>query len=176
MSTTIKITPAFIICLIFIVSACSYLHTIPSTTFTDPFQYCMAVGTIDSFDSRYTGLIMPESLVKEIISKGIVSADAPPEFQDNAIWRCMDNHVWVCIFGANIPCDKKADTSTSPSPEIKDYCKSNPNSDFLPAYVTGRLTVYEWKCASGKPEIGRQVLQVDSQGFPSNYWYQLSKK
>jgi hypothetical protein len=174
MSTTSKITPAFIICLTFIVCACSNLPTNPSTTFNDPFQYCAAVGTIDSYDSRYTGSKMPESLINGMISKGIVSADAPPEFKNNAIWRCMDNHVWICIFGANIPCDKKADTSTSPSSEIEDYCKSNPNNDFLPAYIIGRLTVYEWKCTSGNPEIGRQVLQVDSQGFPANYWYQLS--
>jgi hypothetical protein len=77
--------------------------------------------------------------------------------------------------GANIPCDGKADPSISPSSEIGDFCKSNQNNDFLPASVTGRLTIYEWRCSSGKPEIVRQVLQIDSQGYPANYWYQLSK-
>jgi hypothetical protein len=39
--------------------------------------------------------------------------------------------------------------------------------------VTGRATVYEWRCASGAPEVVRQVVEVDAQGFLKDIWYQI---
>jgi hypothetical protein len=144
--------------------------------YNDPFEYCTSVGTIDSPDARYTGPGMPDSIIKGMIEKGIITADAPSEFQKNAVWRCMNSHVWVCHFGANLPCLEKADTSKAPTSEMEDYCKANPNVDSIPAAVTGRATVYEWKCNSGKPEAIRQVFQVDPQGYLANFWYELMGK
>lgn len=143
------------------------------TTYDDPFAYCAAVGTIDSPDARYTGPKMPDSIVQGMIAKGIVSVDAPPDFQENAVWRCMNGHVWACHFGANLPCQEKADTSQTPTSEMDDFCKANPGTDVIPAAVTGRATVYEWKCNSTKPEVARQAFQVDSQGYLANFWYEL---
>src|SRR5689334_19596110 len=68
-------------------------------TYEDPFAYCTAVGTIDSSDARYTGPKLPDSVIQGLITKGIVSADAPADFQQNATWRCMQGHVWACHFG-----------------------------------------------------------------------------
>lgn len=145
-------------------------------TYTDPFAYCASVGTIDSPDARYIGSKMPDSIIEGMIAKGIVTADAPPEFQKNAVWRCMDAHVWACHFGANLPCLEKADTSKAVTSEMEDYCRTNPDVDNIPAAVTGRATVYEWKCTSGKPEVVRQVFQVDPQGYLANFWYELVSK
>jgi hypothetical protein len=33
-------------------------------TFTDPFAYCAAVGTVDAPDSRYTGPKVPEAVAQ----------------------------------------------------------------------------------------------------------------
>ena len=46
-------------------------------------------GTIDAPDARYTGPTMPDSVVQAMIAQDIVTADAPPDFQQNAVWRCM---------------------------------------------------------------------------------------
>ena len=143
---------------------------------SDPFAYCAAVGTIDAPDARYTGPQMPDSIVQGMIQQGIVSADAPPEFQKSAVWRCMNGQVWVCHFGANLPCQEKADVSKTPTPEMTDFCTANPAADVIPAAVTGRATVYEWKCSEGKPVVVQQVFQVDPQGFLANFWYELTAK
>ena len=143
------------------------------STYDDPFAYCAAVGTADAPDAPYTGVALPESIVQGMVQQGIVSADAPGEIQKNAVWRCMDGWVWVCHFGANLPCQEKADVSQVPSAAMQEFCTANPESEFIPAAVTGRATVYEWKCAGGEPQVVRQVLEVDPRGFLANFWYEL---
>lgn len=144
--------------------------------YNDPFAYCAAVGTVDMPDERYTGPKMPDSIVQGMIEQGIVSADAPLEFQQNAVWRCMNNSVWVCHFGANLPCQEKADTSQTPTPAMEDFCRTNTTVESIPAAVTGRATVYEWKCQDGKPEVVRQLFTVDPQGYLADFWYELTPK
>ncbi|GAB4528140.1 MAG: hypothetical protein Kow0063_04060 [Anaerolineae bacterium] len=145
------------------------------SSYDDPFAYCAAVGTIDTPDERYAGPEMPDSIIQGMVRQGIVSADAPPEFQQNAVWRCMNSSVWVCHFGANLPCQEKADTSQVPTSEMEDYCKANPTADAIPAAVTGRATVYEWRCQDGKPEVVRQLFESDPQGYLADFWYELAR-
>ena len=144
------------------------------STYSDPFAYCAAVGAIDAPDAQYDGPAMPDAIVQGMIQQGIVTADAPPDFQDNAVWRCMDGKVWVCHFGANLPCQEKADTSQQPTQEMQDFCQANPTADSIPAVVTGRATVYEWTCADGQPQAGRQLFQSDPQGYLADFWFELA--
>ena len=117
---------------------------------------------------------MPDAIVQGMVRQGIVTADAPPDFQDNAVWRCMDGQVWVCHFGANLPCLEKADTAQEPTPAMQEFCQANPGAEIIPAAVTGRATVYEWKCSDGQPEITRQVFHSDPQGYLSDFWVELA--
>jgi hypothetical protein len=143
------------------------------TTFNDPFSYCAAVGTIDAPDSRYVGPKVPESIARGLQAALQLSASAPLEFLINgSSWRCMDGKVYACTVGANLPCEEKADTSRTPSTPLTQYCQQNPDAD-IPAVVTGRATVYEWKCQNGAPTIVRQVFQPDARGFLSNIWYEI---
>lgn len=144
--------------------------------YDDPFDYCRAVGSVDSPDDRYVGPPMPDSIIKGLIQQGIIPTDSPPEFKINAVWRCMNGRVWVCHFGANLPCQEKADISETSTPKMEDFCKTNPATDIIPAYVTGRATVYEWKCNDGKPKVVRQVFHVDPRGYLSEFWHELSSK
>ena len=144
-------------------------------TYSDPFAYCVAVGTVDTPDARYTGDKMPDSILKGMNRQGIVSADAPVEFQKNAVWRCMDGKVWVCHFGANLPCQEKADTAQAPSTDMQVFCTVNKNAEVIPAAVTGRATVYEWKCSDGKPAVVKQVFEADAQGYLAEFWSELSQ-
>jgi putative hemolysin len=138
-------------------------------------EYCAAVGTIDTPDGRYDGANMPESLIQGMIQQRIVSPDAPPEFQRNAVWRCMDKSVWVCHFGANHPCQEKADTSQVPTSEVEEYCRVNPTADNIPAVVTGRATVYQWRCKNGVAKVVRQLFRKDPQGYLADFWHELKK-
>jgi hypothetical protein len=56
---------------------------------------------------------------------------------------------------------------------MSDFCKENPNTDFIPAFATGRETVYAWQCTNGTPTITREVVQPDARGFLKNIWYEI---
>lgn len=148
-----------------------------SATYTDPFAYCAAVRDMDRPDARYVGPDVPESVAQALKEASGAAADAPlAMFVSNSAWRCMNGQVYGCFVGANIPCWSKADTSRTPSAEAQEFCKQQPNADFIPAVATGRETVYTWRCTNGTPEIVEQVFQVDGRGFVVDFWYPLSPK
>ncbi len=146
------------------------------STYDDPFAYCAAVGAVDAPDERYTGAALPDAIIEGMVAQGILSADAPPEFAGNAVWRCMAGGVWFCHFGANLPCLEQADLSKTPSEAIQEFCTANPDAEVIPAAVTGRATVYEWACTDGEPEAVRQVFESDPQGYLGAFWYELEAK
>ena len=146
----------------------------PSASYSDPFAYCAAVVTVDAPDARYSGEKMPAAVLQGMIRQGIVSADAPAAFQKNAVWRCVDGQVWACHFGANLPREEHADTLQVPTAEMEDFCKNNRSADVIPAAVTGRATVYEWRCTDGKPAVVKQVFTSDAQGFIADFWFKLT--
>jgi Tol biopolymer transport system component len=148
--------------------------TATPATYTDPFAYCAAVGTVDTPGSDYVGPKVPES-VAQGLQQALNAPDTPIEVLQNAsFWRCMDGSVFACFVGANLPCEAKANTDRTPTQEEIDYCQQNPNSDFIPAVVVGRETVYEWRCLDGAPDIVKQLGQPDAQGFLSDIWYKIS--
>jgi hypothetical protein len=40
--------------------------------------------------------------------------------------------------------------------------------------VTGRATVFAWRCTDGNPEIVSQFAEPDAQGFLSDIWYEIA--
>jgi hypothetical protein len=151
--------------------------TEPAARYSDPFAYCAAVGTVDAPDERYAGPAAPEAVIEGLREKAEIAGDAPDDWvAAGTVWRCMDGDVWACFVGANLPCSERADTSMTPRPELEGFCDANPNADVIPAAVTGRATVYEWRCVDGAPQAVRQVLTPDAQGFLSDFWYELSAK
>jgi Tol biopolymer transport system component len=146
-------------------------------TYTDPFAYCAAVGTIDSPDARYTGPQVPDEIINGYkVAAGLESSTMPQAmFQQTTIWRCMDSQVYACNFGANLPCSSKANTDKNPTQAMSDYCKTNPDSDFIPMSVTGHSTIYSWHCVKDTPELLDQIEDVDAAGYLSQIWYQISQ-
>jgi hypothetical protein len=39
--------------------------------------------------------------------------------------------------------------------------------------VTGRATVFEWRCANEPPTIVRQLAEPDAAGYLANIWYAI---
>lgn len=147
----------------------------PQSTFTDPFAYCAALGTIDAPDSRYTGSKVPEAVARGLKRALGAPAGAPFEsFLRNTSWRCMGGMVYACTMGANLPCQEKADTSRDPTQGMTDFCRNNPQAEVIPAVVTGRTTIYAWQCTDGMPEVVRQFAHADARGFLSTIWYAIS--
>jgi hypothetical protein len=147
--------------------------TAAPASYADPFDYCAAVGTIDAPDAAYRGPQVPDSVVQGL-QTALNAPDTPLSvLQNGSTWRCMDGAVYACFVGANLPCDAKANTDRTPTQDEIDFCQANPDSDFIPAVVTGRETVYEWRCSGGEPEIVKQVFQPDAQRYLSDIWYKI---
>ncbi len=145
-----------------------------AATFTDPFAYCAAVGTLDTPDERYVGAEVPASVLDALQIALGTPADAPDGLSDGVFWRCMAGQLYACAVGANLPCTEPANTDETPSQAEVDFCAADPDAEFIPAYVTGHNTIYQWRCSEGAPAIAQQVFQVDEQGFIADIWYPLT--
>ena len=144
----------------------------PTAAISDPFAYCADVGT-DVMPTA-AGSALPDAIVQGMIDQDIVAADAPEAIQQAALWRCMDGDVWVCTVGADLPCGEKADLSETPTAAMEQFCQENSGSDFIPAAVTGRATVYSWNCDGATPTIIEQLFTADAQGYLAEFWYELT--
>ena len=86
----------------------------------------------------------------------------------------MEHKVYACNFGANLPCDSKANTDKNPTPGMADFCKENQYADFIPMAVTGHTTIYSWHCVKDTPTLLDQIERVDAAGYLSGIWYAIS--
>lgn len=130
-------------------------------SYSGPVPYCRAIGTIDKPDSRYTGPKLPRWMARKL---NLTPGDA-----DKMEWRCANGAVLACLYGANIPCDSKANSSAQPTAAVSDYCRENPDASFIPAVVTGHETNVSWACRRGKPYVTGSA-ELDAQGYVKAYW------
>jgi hypothetical protein len=135
-------------------------------TYSDPIAYCRAIGTIDRPDARYLGAKLPEWMAAKLNLRA--NQDKMME------WRCAGGVVLACLYGANIPCDAKADTSRRPTPAIRQFCHAHAGSDFVPMYVTGHASVVSWACHGTSPVIKR-VGAVDAEGYAKAFWHPIER-
>lgn len=146
-------------------------------SFTDPFAYCAAVVNIDSPDARYTGAKVPDSVIDGLMKAMQMPAGSDrAAFAARAQWRCMGGKVYGCNVGANIPCGEKANVDKAPTAEMKEFCTAMPSADVIPAAVTGRATVYSWRCTAGQPAIDKELTKPDARGFLTSFWYEVPAK
>jgi hypothetical protein len=137
-------------------------------TFSDPFTYCAALGTIDAPDSRYTGPAVPEAVAQGLKKAFGAPADAPLEpFLHDTFWRCMNGQVYACTVGANLPCQERADVSRRPTQGMTTFCQNNPpcrgDSGFRHRARHGVCVGMHERCARSRTAIraaGRPGLSV----------------
>src|SRR5258708_5504678 len=104
----------------------------------DPFAYCARVGTVDKPSRSFSPTPVPAMLEPYLRPAFGLKAGTPLP-PTSAYWRCMDRAVWVCVVGANLPCDAKADVhETNAGAEA--FCRQNPKAVFAPAYAAGHET------------------------------------
>ena len=152
-------------------------------TYSDPWAYCQAVGTTNKPDARYVGPANTPELIKGFAKAAGISDSSPLASGTNPgpalAWRCVNGELLACSYGANIPCDEKAQTSKIPTDAMNAFCASPPpNVDKtkpfdMPAFVTGHDTIWAWQCNGGKAVATKQIFQVDQQGYISSFWYQV---
>ena len=144
-------------------------------TYSDPFAYCAAVGTVDLPDAGYTGPQITDEIINGYkVAAGLEESTEPMDIlAKTTTWRCMDGQVYACNFGANLPCSSKANTEKIPSTAMQDYCRENPDAEFIPMSVTGHSTIYSWHCVKDTPELLDQIAKVDAAGYLAEIWYAI---
>ena len=143
--------------------------------YTDPFAYCAAVGTVDSPASPYVGVKIPDQIITGYkIAAGLEKSTEPMDLlRRTTVWRCIGGQVYACNFGANLPCDSKADTSREPARAMTTYCQSNPDAASIPMSVTGHATIYSWDCTGHQATVLAQIDHADAAGYLGRIWYQI---
>ncbi len=139
-------------------------------TYSNVFDYCAAIGTIDQPDARFTG-VLPDYQAADLFKI------APGALHENAFaWRCMNGAVWVCA-QLNSPICGKADISRTPTKPMIDYCKMDPDAKPIPMVVMGQEhpPAYDWACRQGVPAVNRQLFTPDPRGYPPELWKQLTR-
>ena len=140
----------------------------------DPFAYCAAVGNVDAPDRRYTGPALPPAIPRGLRKAfGVEPTEPLAPFERGTSWRCMDGAVYACNVGANLPCDAKPAADPAPTDAMRTYCAENRDATFIPMYVTGHDTLYDWSCADGSPQRGRQTAELDARGFVASIWHRI---
>ena len=110
---------------------------------------------------------LPPSLVNAA-RQGFGYTQMPAAVVTNmTVFRCAAGQPMMCSVGANLPCGK-ADKATS-LPGVTQYCATNPQAAFVPAYVTGHDTLYQWHCAAGQA-VPTSPAPLDAQGYFAEYW------
>ena len=144
-------------------------------TFTDPFTYCAAVGSITAPDARYTGINVPDAVIQGYLTAANLQNTTEPmdQLRAGTFWRCMDGKVYACNVGANLPCQSKANTDSTPTSTMNDYCAANADADFIPENVTGHETIFSWKCTGTTATMDKQIDKADADGLLSSIWYEL---
>ena len=133
----------------------------------DAKRYCVRAVNDDSIRK------IPKSIVKDVIKQLPWLSDNQSDeevaaVEESTVFRCMNGIVFVCNFGANIPCDARPDERSTRS-DVSEYCISNPNEDAVPMTLTGRSTIFSWKCVRGKPIVTHQS-RIDVRGFNQDIW------
>jgi hypothetical protein len=139
-------------------------------SYTNVFDYCAAIGTIDRPDSRFSG-IFPASKAADAF--GI----EPGALHENAFaWRCMNHAVWVCA-QLNSPICGKANVSREATKPMADYCQMDPDSAVIPLVVMGQEhpPAYDWACRQGVASVAGQTFTPDARGYPPYLWKQLAR-
>jgi hypothetical protein len=108
---------------------------------------------------------VPASLVEAVAAAFNIDKSTVP---NTAFVRCVGLALMGCYVGANLDCDK-ANTRRA-LPGATAWCRSNPNAANIPMVATGHDTVYEWSCKGRRAVTGRQVMQVDPQGYIADNW------
>jgi hypothetical protein len=123
---------------------------------------CAAAATDDTLRP------IPEDLVPAATRLFRLQAMPAAQIQRSTVYRCLDGHVLICTTGANLPCGK-ADTGRRLA-AADGWCAQNPGSTFIPMYVTGHATIWQWHCLGSRAAVVGRPLATDRRGFIARYW------
>lgn len=133
-----------------------------ATTYTNPFAYCAAVGTVDQPGPRYRGAEHPKDIVTSM-SKATGGSSLYP---GQTTWRCEGGRVMGCYLGASGEnCSFRVDRAMGASREMIRYCRTR-SSGRIPEAAAG--PAWFWRCNGGAPQLDPTV--VAPSGYLTSAW------
>jgi hypothetical protein len=113
---------------------------------------------------------VPKALEAEVARTFAVPVDA---VRNGAFVRCAKDRLLACLVGANLNCGKANPRRSLAG--ASEYCRANPNADFIPMTATGHETIYAWRCAGKRAVAGRAVRAVDPDGYDAANWKEVGR-
>lgn len=142
--------------------------------FATAFDYCRTVVHRDALALSASPAGLGGDIIAAMRDQAVVDARMPDAvLAGTGYWRCMGAEPWVCVTGANLPCAEPADVRREPTPAMIAFCVDPSHPVVIPATVTGRTTIFEWRCRDGRPVIAGQPLSADARGYVAEYWTRL---
>jgi hypothetical protein len=133
-----------------------------SRTYSDPVEYCRAVGTSDQPGPQYRGPRTAPSLLRAARLSRIQA--------DLLAWRCMDRTVYVCAQLSSTACDQ----APWLNPRRWDYVLRNPDVraecrrvNFAQCASGTHCIV---GCAGGQPRVNGPSWRTDARGYAPEEW------
>ncbi|SEE04520.1 hypothetical protein SAMN05444161_4708 [Rhizobiales bacterium GAS191] len=123
---------------------------------------CAGKGTVDGTTP------IPQSLMES--ASHLFESDAA-DFMASTVYRCMNNEVWLCNYGANLVCDKANTNRTNPG--AAQWCEENRGASSVPMAASGHDTIYSWRCVGRKAQIAGVIAKVDPRGYIASNWKRL---
>jgi hypothetical protein len=151
-----------VVCLALIFSVMDAAQLFASTAVQNPRHYCAQVGNDDQPRPAPPALAAAIQRLFGISGKYALETTS---------YRCAGGHAMLCTVGANLSCGKANLATTLPA--ATEWCRTNPNSDFIPMVVTGHDTAYAWRCVGGIAKAGEKIGPIDARGFLSDNWKEL---
>jgi hypothetical protein len=111
---------------------------------------------------------LPAALVPQAVAAFGLHGMPAAQVEKSTVIRCLDGKILACNYGANLPCGK-ANTSRA-MPAATAWCHDNPAADFIPAYITGHDSIFNWHCVGGAPAATGPPAALDARGFLAAYW------
>ncbi|MBN9045386.1 MAG: hypothetical protein J0H18_06925 [Rhizobiales bacterium] len=140
----------------------------------DLHRYCRKVGNDDTVRNYSHTLYKETAAAFRKLFPGAKRPQNDSDFVMQAQYRCMGGKVMVCFIGANLPCGKM--NASRDNPGANEFCRENPDSDFVPLAATGHDTIYSYRCRNGKAEVNEVAWQLDRRGFAKKLWVKLPNR
>ena len=132
-----------------------------------PGDACHAIGSDDTLRP------IPSSLVPAATALFDLHAMPSEQIMRSTFFRCAGGHVLICTVGANLPCGKANKNRHLPAAD--QWCADHRDANFLPAYVTGHDTIYQWRCSGTKADTVGNAMKVDARGFIARFWKRVAR-
>jgi len=133
-----------------------------SAEIASPVAHCLKVGNDDATRK------LTKSLVADARRVFDFAGGSDQTVQETTTWRCMSGRVWICNYGANLPCGKGDVSKTSEGGD--QFCADNPNADDIPMVATGHSSIHRWRCRGRGAVIDGQPFSIDRRGFVVQFW------